>query len=88
MEIIMATVKTLTCDVEQLQQLVKELSARVAELEAAPRMKVARQVAPRPPVDDTGIVARSAAISRLHERFPDRRSFTSIEVMDELASHA
>jgi len=83
----MATVKTLTCDVEQLQQLVKDLRARVAALEAAPTMRVRPQVAPRPFSDDTGRVERAAAISRLSARFPDRRSFTSIEVMDEMASH-
>lgn len=79
--------KELTAAVETLHAEIAALNARIAALEAAP-MQMRPQVAPRPANDDTGRVARSAAISRLSLRFPERKSFTSIEVMDEMAAVA
>ena len=79
--------KELTVVVESLRAEIAALNARIEVLEAAP-MRVKASVAPRPLSDDTGRVARSAAISRLAERFPERKSFTSIEVMDEMAAVA
>lgn len=77
--------KELTALVESLRTEIEVLNARIAALEAAP-MRMKPQVAPRPLSDDTGRVARSAAICRLAERFPERKSFTSIEVMDEMCA--
>lgn len=81
----MATSKQL---IEELRAEITALQTRVAELESSNTMRVRPQVAPRPIADNTDVVARAAAITRLSERFPGRRSFTSLEVMDELKAHA
>ena len=81
-------VSELVLVVGTLRAEIVALQARIEALESQPTMRVKPQVAPRPVTDDTGRAERAAAISRLAERFPDRRSFTSLEVMDELNAHA
>lgn len=81
----MATAKQ---QIEELRAEIVALQSRVAELESSTTMRVRPQVAPRPIGEQLSTVARAAAISALSQRFPDRRSFTSIEVMDEMSSHA
>lgn len=81
-------VSELVLVVGALRAEVEALKAQVAALEAAPTMRVRPQVAPRPIGEVLDTTKRAAAITALSHRFPDRRSFTSIEVMDEMSSHA
>lgn len=81
-------VSELVLVVGALRAEIVALQARIEALESQPTMRVKPQVAPRPIGEQLSTVARAAAISALSRRFPNRRSFTSIEVMDEMSSHA
>ena len=79
-------------DVVELSELVGALRAnivqleeRIAELEA---QRMEPQVEPRPPGAFIHQAQRMAAIRRLAAREPTRRSFTSLEVMEEMAAAA